>query len=263
MVSLLVVSVRVFVESSNWREKTHLEGEWCHPISWGPRLNQKESGEKPAVYQHPSLPDFPVWKQWGKPPHTPITTVRAIFSPHISPLMTDCTFKLRAKQNLPSSRLSLSGLWPWACEKETVAQLSLSSLKEPKCDCTRLRPDLNSRGILFHAHVLGSIKANPGNLQAQYVLWYLTSLLVYSSVLTKQQTVVMFKQFKFYLYLVHLPVCVCSHQRSPCRSWFSPLSLRYQTQAISLLRKLLHSPSHLHGQVAGFGLCYLVWVCIL
>lgn len=59
--------VTVFLESSNWREKTHLEGGWCHSISWGPRVNRKESGEKPAVHQHLSLPDSPVWKQWGKP----------------------------------------------------------------------------------------------------------------------------------------------------------------------------------------------------
>lgn len=51
-----------------------------------------------------------------------------------------------------------------------MTQLSLSSLKEPKCDCARLKPDPNSRGILLHARVLGSIKANPGNPQGQYAL---------------------------------------------------------------------------------------------
>lgn len=83
--------------------------------------------------------------------------------------------------------------------------------------------------ILLHARVLGSIKANPGNPQGQYALWCLPSLLMYWSGLTKQQTVAMLKKNRFYLYLVRLPVCVRSHQRTPCRYWFSPLSLRYQT----------------------------------
>lgn len=61
---------------------------------------------------------------------------------------------------------------------------------------------------------------------------------------------------RFYLYLVRLSVCVHSHQRTPCRRWFSSLSLRYQTRATRLLRNLLHSLSHLDGQVAGFGLCF-------
>lgn len=119
------------------------------------------------------------------------------FSPPIPPLSwrtvpSNCK---RNKTSLP--HVALPGVWPWACEKEPVAQLSLSSLKEPKCGCARLKPDPNSRGILLHARVLGSIKDNPGNPQGQYALWYLTSLLMYWWVLTKQQTVAMLKKKDF------------------------------------------------------------------